>query len=315
MCLDFTIAGEEENLIHKQFYIGDIAGTDGEIVIENSEDGIIHTIVNENREYNVTIGYQDSAINDFAGVWTSSNGSVVSISNGEATENGNTVKIRALSKGRSTITFKNNFTGLTKSIEVTVITHAKSIECSNVTASAETVITPNVKYFDFNDEEIDAGLISDTSFIYSNPDASEFLNVEERTNIKLTNAEFPVGTTSVVVNYSIEPVDEVPEVIPGSITITPAEYLISYTISEDSGILGHSIYGAETGISRIGYKCYAKGGQLLNFIISLEDGVELSNSAKQAIGNAFDSFEIVYSRPGRFSAMVKMPYHDISFEL
>lgn len=315
VCLDFVIAGNEENVIHKTFYIGNTNGTDGNITVDGSDARVIDTIVNENREHTVVISYPDAAMNDFTGVWSSSNNSVISVSNGVAEDGSNTVKVRALAKGKATLTFKNNFTGLTSSVELTVVTHAKSMKCSNTTASAETTITPNVVYYDFNDREIGANLITDPSFVYVNPEANEFLNVEEGSNIKITNAEFPVGSTSVVVPYSIEAADDIPEVEGGNITVTPAEYLISYTVDRESGIIGHSIYGAETGGSRVGYLCYAKGGQLLNIIISLEDGVELSNSAAQAIANAFEDFELVYSKPGKFSAMVKMPYHNVSFAL
>lgn len=315
VCLDFAIAGDEENIHHKQFYIGNVNGTDGNVEVDGSDTRVIETIVNENREHTVRISYPDSSINDFTGVWSSSNNSIISVSNGVAEDGSNVVKVKALAKGKATLTFKNNFTGLTSSVELTVITHAKKMVCQNTTTAAELTIAPEVIFYDFNDKEIDASLITDPSFVYTNPDASEFLNVEEGTNIKITNAEFPLGTTSVEVFYSVEPADNIPEVENAKIVITPAEYLINYTVDRESGITGHSIYGAETGTSRIGYKCYAKGGQLLNVIITLEDGVELSNSSAQEIANAFDDFELVYSKPGKFSAMVKMPYHDVNFAL
>lgn len=315
--LNLSVAGDEGTTYVRKFYIGNINGTDGEIKFgDGTEIEKLDTIVNEGREFTIQAKYS-SKMNDYTGTWTSSNNNIISISESHASpENGsNIAKIKALAKGKATLTFKNNFTGLTTSLEISVVTHAKTMQCMNTIASAESVITPIVKYFDFNDREISSNLVSNSNFIYTNPDNSEFLNVEDSTNIKLTNARFPVGTTRVTVTYSVQPEDDVPVVEDGSITITPAEYSINYTISRESKILGHTLYGAETGTSIAGYNCFAKGGQLLNFIITLEDGVSLSEENIRTISNSFDNFELVYSKQGKFSAMIKMPYHNVSFEL
>ena len=324
--LNFTIAGEEDKTIVKQFYIGNINGTDGIITIEGSdidEDGkvLVHTIVNENKAYIVRVDYQDSAINDFTGTWTNSNGAVVSISNGRSVDGHHEMEIRALAKGKATLTFRNNFTGLSKSIDVYVVTHAKSVECTNVTTAAEKTITPEVKFLDYNDVVIeDKNKISNTNFVYTNETDSLFLNVEEGTNIKITNASFD-DKTVVEVPYSIQSEDSFigpKEVTPGIITITPAEYLITYKISEDSKIIGHSIYGSESASSDeiLKYNRYAKGGQVLNIIITLEDNVRLSNANIDAISEAFGGIvSVKYNKLGKFSAIVNMPYNDVYFEL
>lgn len=314
VCLDFTVAGDDITVYHKPFYIGKINGN-GVIKCNGEETNTLDTIVNEDREYEITIEYPDCAIDHLTGTWTSSNKSIVSVGNGSVDGDSNKVKVKAHAKGKAILTFQNNFTGLPDSIELTVVTHANKMICPNVTAVAERTIAPNIVYTDYNNKNIDPALITDPSFEYVNVDDSKFLNVEEKTNIKLTNAAFPENATVVEVNYSVNPSDENVEVESGKITITPAEYLISYTISKDSGITGHSFYGGETASSNIGYKAYAKGGQLLNFVISLEDGVTLSTEAIEAIANAFDDTHINYNKPGKFSALVKMPYHDISFEL
>ena len=324
--LNFTIAGEENRTVTKQFYIGNVNGTDGEITIEHSdideETGkvYIHTFVNENREYTVKITYPGLFMNDYTGTWSNSNGDVVAISSGIVNEDSNEMKINALSKGKATLSFKNNFTGLTKSIDIYVVTHAKSIECTPITTAAEKTITPEVKFLDYNDRIIeDKSLISNTKFVYANISESPFLYIETGDNIRITNEPFG-DNTSIVVPYSVDPEDDQIETVNDSeITILPAEYMITYRINEGANILAHSIYGSEDALSDevLKFNRYAKGGQLLNIILTLEDNVRLSNSNIDAIREAFgeEHFNVKYNKLGKFSVIVKMPYRNVSFTL
>ncbi|MBR6612032.1 MAG: hypothetical protein IKK93_07330 [Campylobacter sp.] len=286
---------------------------------------VLDTYVNENREYSFVANLGDSGvINDYSGKWTISDESVLGIHEIED----NHIIVQAKKIGIVTLSFKSNFTGLTASITIEVVTHAKAVSGpENMVVKQLTEFTPRLKWYDFNDNICDASEVSITSgrFVETSAPVSETDEISDWLNSGYLNDSYgnyliitdkPLDSPSVEVYYRYQADDSWTESITSKITIVPVELLISFS-TENENITGVRVFNVDYLTNELSeYNCKAHPDSIVTFIITLKTGETLPEQSIQAMEAAFGTNAIrILNVSGRATIDIAMPYHPVTFVL
>lgn len=273
----------------------------------------LNTIVNENRKYSFEADMDTSSgINDFSGKWTISDSNVISI---DEIDN-NKIVIQAKKIGTAKLSFKSNFTGLSSSVNIEVITHAKAVSGpENMVVKQLAEFTPQLKWYDFNDNVCKASDISDTTGKYVVERGSEDYLIDNYENY-LVVTDTSLGAPSKEAFYKFITTDTAVENVVSKVTIVPVDLLISFkTVNDD--ITGVKVFNTSYFTNELSeYNCKAHPESVVTFIITLKTGVTLPETSIRAMEKAFGaSAEKILNVPGRATIDIKMPYHTVEFEL
>lgn len=274
---------------------------------------ILDTIVNENRKYTFKADLAASnEVNDFSGKWSISDETIASIDNIED----NIITIQAKKIGIVKLSFKSNFTGLSSSVNLEVVTHAKAVSGpENMVVKQLAEFTPQLKWYDFNDNVCKASDISDTTGKYVVEAGSEDYLIDEYESY-LVVTDTSLGAPSKEAFYKFVTTDTTVENIVSKVTIVPVDLLISFkTVNDD--ITGVKVFNASYFTNELSeYNCKAHPDSVVTFIVTLKTGVTLPEASIRAMERAFGtSAEKVLNVPGRATIDIKMPYHTVEFEL
>lgn len=307
------------DVLTKEMYVANIdqfniASDDLELV-----DGkyVLDTIVNENRKYTFKADLDASnVVDDYSGKWTISDETAASIDE----INDNVITIQAKKIGTVTLSFKSNFTNLSSSITLEVVTHAKAVSGpENMVVKQLAEFTPQLKWYDFNDNVCKASEISDTTgkFIVStgrDNNSSNYLNDEHESYLVVT--DYPLGAPSKEAFYRYQTNDETVDCRESKVTIIPVEMLITFS-TENTNITGVKVFNVNYFNNELSvYNCKAAPDSVVTFIFTLKTGETLPESSITAIERAFGtSAQKVLNVPGRATIDIKMPYREVEFTL
>lgn len=274
---------------------------------------ILDTIVNENRRYTFTADLDASnVVDDYSGKWTISDETVASIDE----INDNVITIQAKKIGTVTLSFKSNFTNLTSSVTIEVVTHAKAVSGpENMVVKQLAEFTPQLKWYDYNDTVCKASEISDTTGKFVASDSStNYLIDDHESYLVVTNQ--PLNAPSKVAYYKYQTNDETVNCIESKVTIIPVELLISFK-TENTNITGVKVFNVNYFNNELSvYNCKAAPDSVVTFIFSLKTGETLPEPSITAIESAFStSAQKVLNVPGRATIDIKMPYHEVEFTI
>ena len=274
---------------------------------------ILDTIVNENRKYTFKVDLEASnVIDDYSGKWTISDETIASIDE----INDNVITIQAKKIGTVTLSFKSNFTNLSSSITLEVVTHAKAVSGpENMVVKQLAEFTPQLKWYDFNDNVCKASEVSDTTGEFIASDSStDYLNDENGSYLVVT--DYPLDAPSREAFYKYQTDDETVDCRESKVTIIPVEMLITFS-TENTNITGVKVFNVNYFNNELSvYNCKAAPDSIVTFIFSLKTGETLPESSITVIERAFGtSAQKVLNVPGRATIDIKMPYHEVEFTL
>ena len=279
---------------------------------------ILDTIVNENRKYTFKADLEASnVIDDYSGKWTISDETIASIDE----INDNVITIQAKKIGTVTLSFKSNFTNLTSSVTLEVVTHAKAVSGpENMVVKQLAEFTPQLKWYDFNDNVCKASEVSDTSgkFIVSTETGDhisrDYLIDEYESYLVVT--DYPLDAPSREAFYRYQTNDETVDCRESKVTIIPVEMLITFS-TENTNITGVKVFNVNYFNNELSvYNCKAAPDSVVTFIFTLKTGETLPESSITAIERAFGtSAQKVLNVPGRATIDIKMPYHEVEFTI
>ena len=274
---------------------------------------VLDTIVNENRKYTFKADLDASnVVDDYSGKWTISDETVASIDE----INDNVITIQAKKIGTVTLSFKSNFTNLSSSITLEVVTHAKAVSGpENMVVKQLAEFTPQLKWYDFNDNVCKASEISDTAGKFVVSDSStNYLNDEYESYLVVT--DYSLGAPSKEAFYRYQINDEIVDCRESKVTIIPVEMLITFS-TENINITGVKVFNVNYFNNELSvYNCKAAPDSVVTFIFTLKTGETLPESSITAIERAFGtSAQRVLNVPGRATIDIKMPYHEVEFTL
>lgn len=277
---------------------------------------ILDTIVNENRKYTFTADLSTSnVVDDYSGKWTISDETIASIDE----INDNVITIQAKKIGTVTLSFKSNFTNLTSSVTLEVVTHAKAVSGpENMVVKQLAEFTPQLKWYDFNDNVCKASEISDTTgkFVVASEKgdhiSSDYLIDEYESYLVVT--DYPLDAPSREAFYRYQTNDETVDCRESKVTIIPVEMLITFS-TENTNITGVKVFNVNYFNNELSvYNCKAAPDSVVTFIFTLKTGETLPESSITAIERAFGaSAQKVLNVPGRATIDIKMPYHEVEF--
>ena len=279
---------------------------------------ILDTIVNENRKYTFKADLEASnVIDDYSGKWIISDETVASIDE----INDNVITIQAKKIGTVTLSFKSNFTNLTSSVTLEVVTHAKAVSGpENMVVKQLAEFTPQLKWYDFNDNVCKASEVSDTTgkFVVASEKgdhiSSDYLIDEYESYLVVT--DYPLDAPSREAFYRYQTNDETVECRESKVTIIPVEMLITFS-TENTNITGVKVFNVNYFNNELSvYNCKAAPDSVVTFIFTLKTGETLPESSITAIERAFGtSAQKVLNVPGRATIDIKMPYHEVEFTI
>lgn len=278
---------------------------------------ILDTIVNENRKYTFTADLSTSnVVDDYSGKWIISDETIASIDK----INDNVITIQAKKIGTVTLSFKSNFTNLSSSITLEVVTHAKAVSGpENMVVKQLAEFTPQLKWYDFNDNVCKASEVSDTSgkFVASEKGdhiSSDYLIDEYGSYLVVT--DHPLNAPSREAFYRYQTTDKTVDCRESKVTIIPVEMLITFS-TENINITGVKVFNVNYFNNELSvYNCKAAPDSVVTFIFTLKTGETLPESSITAIERAFGiSAQRVLNVPGRATIDIKMPYHEVEFTL
>lgn len=279
---------------------------------------ILDTIVNENRKYTFKADLEASnVIDDYSGKWTISDETIASIDE----INDNVITIQAKKIGTVTLSFKSNFTNLTSSVTLEVVTHAKAVSGpENMVVKQLAEFTPQLKWYDFNDNVCKASEISDITgkFVVASEKgdhiSSDYLIDEYESYLVVT--DYPLDAPSREAFYRYQTNDETVECRESKVTIIPVEMLITFS-TENTNITGVKVFNVNYFNNELSvYNCKAAPDSVVTFIFTLKTGETLPESSITAIERAFGtSAQKVLNVPGRATIDIKMPYHEVEFTI
>lgn len=279
---------------------------------------ILDTIVNENRKYTFKADLEASnVIDDYSGKWTISDETVASIDE----INDNVITIQAKKIGTVTLSFKSNFTNLTSSVTIEVVTHAKAVSGpENMVVKQLAEFTPQLKWYDFNDNVCKASEISDTTgkFVVASEKgdhiSSDYLIDDYESYLVVT--DYPLDAPSREAFYRYQTNDETVDCRESKVTIIPVEMLITFS-TENTNITGVKVFNVNYFNNELSvYNCKAAPDSVVTFIFTLKTGETLPESSITAIERAFGtSAQKVLNVPGRATIDIKMPYHEVEFTI
>lgn len=311
----FNFGLPNSDTLTKEMYVAKI--DQFKIVNEDLElvDGkyILDTYVNENRKYSFKADLAaSSVVNDYSGKWTISDETIASV---DKIDN-NIISIQAKKKGIVRLTFKSAFTGLTSSVSIEVVTHAKSVSGpENMVVKQLAEFTPQLKWYDFNGVVCKTSEISNTAGVYVAEDESkEYLIDEYEKYLVVTDKS--LGAPSKEAFYKFVTVDTMVENVVSKVTIVPAELLISFN-TENDDITGVKVFNADYFTNDLSeYNCLAHPESVVTFVITLKTGITLPEASIKAIERAFStSASKVLNVPGRATIDIAMPYNEVKFVL
>ena len=279
---------------------------------------ILDTIVNENRKYTFKADLDASnVIDDYSGKWTISDETIASIDE----INDNVITIQAKKIGTVTLSFKSNFTNLTSSVTLEVVTHAKAVSGpENMVVKQLAEFTPQLKWYDFNDNVCKASEVSDTTgkFVVASEKgdhiSSDYLIDEYESYLVVT--DYPLDAPSREAFYRYQTNDETVNCRESKVTIIPVEMLITF-LTENTNITGVKVFNVNYFNNELSvYNCKAAPDSVVTFIFTLKTGETLPESSITAIERAFGtSAQKVLNVPGRATIDIKMPYHEVEFTI
>lgn len=318
--ITFSFGLPNGDTLTKEMYVANIDQFN--IISDDLElvDGkyILDTIVNENRKYTFKADLEASnVIDDYSGKWTISDETVASIDE----INNNVITIQAKKIGTVTLSFKSNFTNLSSSITLEVVTHAKAVSGpENMVVKQLAEFTPQLKWYDFNDNVCKASEISDTTgkFVVASGKgdhiSSDYLNDEHESYLVVT--DYPLDAPSREAFYRYQTTDETVDCRESKVTIIPVEMLITFS-TENTDITGVKVFNVNYFNNELSvYNCKAAPDSVVTFIFTLKTGKTLPESSITAIERAFGtSAQRVLNVPGRATIDIKMPYHEVEFTI
>lgn len=279
---------------------------------------ILDTIVNENRKYTFKADLEASnVIDDYSGKWTISDETIASIDE----INDNVITIQAKKIGTVTLSFKSNFTNLSYSIILEVVTHAKAVSGpENMVVKQLAEFTPQLKWYDFNDNVCKASEVSDITgkFVVATEEgdytSSDYLIDDYESYLVVT--DHPLDAPSREAFYRYQTNDETVDCRESKVTIIPVEMLITFS-TENTNITGVKVFNVNYLNNELSiYNCKATPESVVTFIFTLKTGETLPDSSIIAIERAFGtSTQKVLNVPGRATIEIKMPYHEVEFTL
>ena len=274
---------------------------------------VLDTIVNENRKYTFKADLDASnVVDDYSGKWTISDETVASIDE----INDNVITIQAKKIGTVTLSFKSNFTNLTSSVTLEVITHAKAVSGpENMVVKQLAEFTPQLKWYDFNDNVCKASEVSDTTGKFVASDSSTNYLIDDYESY-LVVTDQPLDAPSREAFYRYQTNDETVDCRESKVTIIPVEMLITFS-TENTNITGVKVFNVNYFNNELSvYNCKAAPDSVVTFIFTLKTGETLPESSITAIERAFGtSAQKVLNVPGRATIDIKMPYHEVEFTL
>ena len=303
------------DVLTKEMYVANIDQFN--IISDDLElvDGkyILDTIVNENRKYTFKADLDASnVINDYSGKWTISDETIASIDE----INDNVITIQAKKIGTVTLSFKSNFTNLTSSITLEVVTHAKAVSGpENMVVKQLAEFTPQLKWYDFNDNVCKASEISDiTGKLVASESSTNYLIDDYESYLVVTDQ--PLDAPSREAFYRYQTNDETVDCRESKVTIIPVEMLITFS-TENTNITGVKVFNVNYFNNELSvYNCKAAPDSVVTFIFTLKTGETLPESSITAIERAFGtSAQKVLNVPGRATIDIKMPYHEVEFTI
>lgn len=277
---------------------------------------ILDTIVNENRKYTFKADLEASnVIDDYSGKWIISDETIASIDE----INDNVITIQAKKIGTVTLSFKSNFTNLSSSITLEVVTHAKAVSGpENMVVKQLAEFTPQLKWYDFNDNICKASEVSDITgkFVVATEEgdhtSSDYLIDDYESYLVVT--DHPLDAPSREAFYRYQTNDETVDCKESKVTIIPVEMLITFS-TENTNITGVKVFNVNYFNNELSvYNCKAAPDSVVTFIFTLKTGETLPESSITAIEKAFGtSAQKVLNVPGRATIDIKMPYHEVEF--
>ena len=274
---------------------------------------ILDTIVNENRKYTFKADLEASnVIDDYSGKWTISDETIASIDE----INDNVITIQAKKIGTVTLSFKSNFTNLTSSVTLEVVTHAKAVSGpENMVVKQLAEFTPQLKWYDFNDNVCKASEISDITGKFVASDSSTNYLIDDYESY-LVVTDQPLDAPSREAFYRYQTNDETVNCRESKVTIIPVEMLITFS-TENTNISGVKVFNVNYFNNELSvYNCKAAPDSVVTFIFTLKTGETLPESSITAIERAFGtSAQKVLNVPGRATIDIKMPYHEVEFTI
>ena len=274
---------------------------------------ILDTIVNENRKYTFKADLEASnVIDDYSGKWTISDETIASIDE----INDNVITIQAKKIGTVTLSFKSNFTNLTSSVTLEVVTHAKAVSGpENMVVKQLAEFTPQLKWYDFNDNVCKASEISDITGKFVASDSSTNYLIDDYESY-LVVTDQPLDAPSREAFYRYQTNDETVNCRESKVTIIPVEMLITFS-TENTNITGVKVFNVNYFNNELSvYNCKAAPDSVVTFIFTLKTGETLPESSITAIERAFGtSAQKVLNVPGRATIDIKMPYHEVEFTI
>lgn len=274
---------------------------------------ILDTIVNENRKYTFKADLDASnVVDDYSGKWTISDETVASIDE----INDNIITIQAKKIGTVTLSFKSNFTNLTSSVTLEVVTHAKAVSGpENMVVKQLAEFTPQLKWYDFNDNVCKASEISDITGKFVASDSSTNYLIDDYESY-LVVTDQPLDAPSREAFYRYQTNDETVNCRESKVTIIPVEMLITFS-TENTNITGVKVFNVNYFNNELSvYNCKAAPDSVVTFIFTLKTGETLPESSITAIERAFGtSAQKVLNVPGRATIDIKMPYHEVEFTI
>lgn len=313
--ITFSFGLPNGDTLTKEMYVANI---DQFNIINNDlelVDGkyILDTIVNENRKYTFKADLDASnVIDDYSGKWTISDETVASIDE----INDNVITIQAKKIGTVTLSFKSNFTNLTSSVTLEVVTHAKAVSGpENMVVKQLAEFTPQLKWYDFNDNVCKASEISDTTGKFVASDSSTNYLIDDYESY-LVVTDQPLDAPSREAFYRYQTNDETVNCRESKVTIIPVEMLITFS-TENTNITGVKVFNVNYFNNELSvYNCKAAPDSVVTFIFTLKTGETLPESSITAIERAFGtSAQKVLNVPGRATIDIKMPYHEVEFTI
>src|SRR5574344_542684 len=312
--MKFVIAGNYDDSgnaikLSKSFFIAYLQN-DNPITADGVENGVFNTVINSNKEFELSASFDGSEIDSPAGTWKSSNPTIISV---EAEADSTKAKAVPLTKGTAIITFTNKYTNTESTLKATVIVHAKSVSGTDMTCADKTTVSPAVKFLDSNGDKVNSSLLSDSGYSYS------LVNTE-------TIASISADGKSIILNGGISENKEISyEVIPTDLSVSysknvlivePAEYNLSFTLS-DATIDSASIYGKSSGIVSItiNTNCKAQAGTTLTLAIILKDNALISDSIKKELTEKFGTLSNTVDISGYYKAEFVMVNGDVAITL
>ena len=202
------------------------------------------------------------------------------------------------------------------SVNLEVVTHAKAVSGpENMVVKQLAEFTPQLKWYDFNDNVCKASDVSDTTGKYVVEAGSEDYLIDEYESY-LVVTDTSLGAPSKEAFYKFVTTDTTVENIVSKVTIVPVDLLISFkTVNDD--ITGVKVFNASYFTNELSeYNCKAHPDSVVTFIVTLKTGVTLPEASIRAMERAFGtSAEKILNVPGRATIDIKMPYHTVEFEL